>query len=724
MSNRNVLVLGALAVALFAFIVLFERESLSTGEVAGREGRILPRFARDRVTEMSLEEPATGRTITLRREPAAEEGGSPRWRLVTPLEAPADEEAVASLLGMLEYADARRRIEGISADDRVAFGFAAPRLVLRLQVGPEATVLALGGDDPTGSGVYAQIDDAPVALVVGQDVLEALSHDAEHFRSRSLFPDGLGALRAMTLTHDGVRRRLEREGGRWWLREPVSMWASDARMRDAQRALGELSATRFLTDGTLGELAPYLEIEAEPQPEEGAATASFTLRVGAPCPEGDGERVARLDEGPWVCVAEADLVPLLATVDELREMRAITAQDIDAESIVVEARGARLELEDGPEGWKATRVIGGDSSESAVDPDALSEWLRALRGLRAESTRPADAAGLRAAGLSAPVVTLRIDAVDDGHDETLQLGPARGGHVWARRDEEPVLLDLPASALAVADVGPAHFRARRILDVAAEQVASVEIDRNGRSERVERAEVGFHLVRPVEAPADRNVTRDLVSRLAQLETGSWVGEAPDPRQGLAQPRVRVRFTLDPEEEGGAPREHELKIGAPTDGGAYAQLDADPAVFVLPTPVLELVESSLASRELLTTDVLHLEGVRIEAGATRVELVHDGADFRTTAGPADPQRTRELTARLASLRATRVLDVDPAGARYGLASPRARVEIRRDAGSNPPAYTIVVGASDGEGGVYVRREDLPLVFVVPEGAVDAVLAYRP
>ena len=52
---RTTIVLGISAVLLLAFILVFERGSLSTHEREARKGRILDRFVRDRVTRIELQ---------------------------------------------------------------------------------------------------------------------------------------------------------------------------------------------------------------------------------------------------------------------------------------------------------------------------------------------------------------------------------------------------------------------------------------------------------------------------------------------------------------------------------------------------------------------------------------------------------------------------------------------------------------------------------------------
>src|SRR5690606_28332719 len=87
---------------------------------------------------------------------------------------------------------------------------------------------------------------------------------------------------------------------------------------------------------------------------------------------------------------------------------------------------------------------------------------------------------------------------------------------------------------------------------------------------------------------------ELAARLASLEAVRFDADSPEPRHGLGEPRAVLEIELSPEgdhghshgPEGGEHVRHRLVLGATADDGVFAQLDDDPAVFVVADALLE------------------------------------------------------------------------------------------------------------------------------------------
>ena len=120
MTRTSTTILGAIALALFAFIVLYERQTMSTAELRGARNQLLERFVRTRVDGVEIER--DGEVVaSLRRE--REEGDMlGTWRVVSPFQAAADDDAVSSMLGAVQYAAARSTLEETDAADLERFG--------------------------------------------------------------------------------------------------------------------------------------------------------------------------------------------------------------------------------------------------------------------------------------------------------------------------------------------------------------------------------------------------------------------------------------------------------------------------------------------------------------------------------------------------------------------------------------------------------------------------
>ena len=257
---------------------------------------------------------------------------------------------------------------------------------------------------------------------------------------------------------------------------------------------------------------------------------------------------------------------------------------------------------------------------------------------------------------------------------------------------------------------------------------------------------------PIEARGARTEIDELARRLASVTAERFVAATPAAEHGLADPRFVVRVHFEgalpsdeeedlfddghdhdhgqeaPEGEDPGPRTHELRVGAATDGGAFAQLGDDDAVFVLPASVVEAVEAPLVSRNLLASDVDFIEALTIERDGQVTELSQGELSWQTQDGPADGDRVRRLLDAIEDLRALEVGPYGPAPAEHGMDTPRARVTVRRaEGGDEPLRYTLRVGAVVGEGEgarVAVRREDLDVSFLVAARTVDPLVTVDP
>ncbi|MFW6067718.1 MAG: DUF4340 domain-containing protein [Myxococcota bacterium] len=737
MSKRTTIVLAVIASGLLAFILLYERHTLSSGELAERGDRLLERFVRDKVDRLEIERGEE--RIVLIRKDEDEVDLSGAWRLVEPVEAPADEDAVESLLGSLEWANARRELSGIGAEDRERFGLAGARLRAWYTVADQRVPIVVGEQDPTEGGYYVQLDDREAAYVVGKDFVEALDREAGHFRDKALFPElEPGDAEAITLEGEAGKRSLARREERWWVTAPFEAYADRAAVDGVLDAVLGLRATRFVAEQPedaedYGLHAPAtrarVEGAAPGEDEDGAGEPwKAALSVGDPCPEGEGERYARAGDGPVVCVKEADLEPLGGAAEELRSTRLTTVGEAALARAEVVRGGATVVLEAEEDGW----TWRSGQAEGAADPGAVTEWLRTLREARAEAFEPLQQGGARQ-GLSQPQAKITL-TTDQGREVVLYLGAGVEDDVWARRGTEPFALRVAGATAAAFDPGPVRFRERALIREHEEAAKRIVVERGGVIERLERQGEGWGVTAPLAQPADRVVVRELVRHLASLKAERFVAAAPGREHGLGSPRwtVTVRFEgAAPGDDAGdeEPRERVLRIGAEAPGGAYAQLGEDSAVFVAPRAVVDAVAEPLISRDLLATGAQEVASLRIDRGRQVVELTcEDGTCSQAGGQPADRERTRRLLDRLGALRATAAVAYGPAPPAHGLNEPRARVTVNRvaDAGT-PEEYTMVIGATEGEGEdakTHVRRSDLDVGFLFPRYVADTFVEYAP
>jgi hypothetical protein len=736
MSKRTTLVLAAITAAMLAFIVVYERHTLSSGELESRRGQVLDRFVRPRVSRVELRR-GDELVVALVRDEEAEETLDTfdvgTWHLTAPVTGPADPDAIDGILRSCEALSARRTIEGISEADRRQLGLDAPRMVLTLRVADETQVVHLGADDPEAGGTYVEVVGSGRVHLVGRDFFEALDHDTDHFRSKELFEDLVPRdVQRLIWRLGDVETRLERRGDRWVATAPFEGWARRSTVNALIDALVDARVSRFVREGSDALLEPRrasLEVGLRRRGGgDGDREHVAHVVVGAPCPGGDAgspETLAvRVDEGAVVCVAREALGPLLDTAASVRETRLLVASEDQIERLELGV-GASLTLrrEDGE--W--TMAEGG--RERPADDEAVAEYLRALRAQDAESFEPATPENLAARGLERPRGRVVARRSDGDEREEIVVGMVDTVGVWVRRGDEPVIARYVGQADALLSPDALRFRSRVLVGREPDDVLRLSITRGGVEEVLSTDNGAWRIEAPLALPADRVATRDLVRALATLRAVRWIADAASSSMALETPRLRARIELrdasanehdhDHEGEGhdapALPRSIELSIGASTEGGAFARLTGEPVVFVVADEVVRALAQPLVDREILALDT---------AAATRIAVTHATRTFvlerregswMVDGRPAARDATDAFLERLRSLRARGAIGYGPAATTEATLT----IEVSSPSGDR----RLEIGPADGEW-FHARRADLPVTLQLSREVVDALAGYQP
>lgn len=734
--SRTALILGVVALGLLAFIVVFERGTVSTGERDQRRGRVLETFLRDKVVRLELQR--KGVTVVLTRKPLPEEGlDLGPFEVEAPFRAKADNDAVDSVLGGLEWVDARRTLHDVSAADLAKFGLDAPRYRVVFVVGRERGFLTVGHDTPEGGSVYVQAGDPKTAFVVGKDVIEALDHEPSHFHTKELHATAftIYGARRITLRDDTGERVVEKRGDYFWLVRPELRLASEPAVTELVTNLDGLLAQRFVTrekkPAAYGLDAPRFEavLESEtygalPKPGEKPHAERMHLRVGKPCAGHDGESYVSVDEGAVMCASDADLAKLQQSVSALRDMRLLVLDEAQVRGVRVQSAGRELVLSEQGDGWRyKVTERGRDQASGVADASAVGDWLKALRAQTAEQVTGAPAPSVGGAVGEATVVT--FERGKDKSPYRVVFGESADRLAVGRIDEPATLLFSP-QVLELVDVSTARFRKHALLDENEADFRSVVVARrDGAREVVTKDKTGAYAwTAPVQAALERTTVDEIVRLFSKLEAVRFVADAPAVAHGLASPEYKLE--VEYRAASGAPRRHVLRIGAPTDAGRHAQLDAEPAVFVVAEVLVAQLREPLVSRAALATPLEALAALRIEHAGKVVQVERSGEGFVVDGVAHDArERGQALSRAIATLRVTRVLDYGASAESDGTGRPQARVVVTTT-GPAPVTHTLRIGNSvgtDANADVYVRRSDLSLGFTLPRAAVDQLLEQR-
>ncbi|HEX2679147.1 MAG TPA: DUF4340 domain-containing protein [Polyangiales bacterium] len=728
--QRTSLILGVLAASLLAFILIFERGSVSTKEREDRKGRVLDTFVREKVTRLEIQR--KGVTTVLVRKPAPEDGlDLGPWQVDAPYKAKADSDAMEGLLGSLEWIDPKRTLHDADDKDRAKFGLDKPRYRVTFTVGSTQGGFRIGGETADGSGVYMQASDPKLIYVVGKDVVEALDHEPNDLHTKVLHESNFSIYGAERLTlHDASGEHvIEKRGDLFWLAKPEPGLASNTALSDFVSTLDSLRAQRMVATGhdnlaSYGLDAPRFEAKLDsqtygalPKPGEKRHAESLRLRVGKACAGHAAESYVIADEGPVMCAANADLDKLTQAVPALRDLHLIVFDESQVRSVRMQSGARELALNEDGDHWSyKLSESGHERASGSAEQATISDWLKALANAKADSFAPAPPSQIAQAAFGNSTITITFDRGKERSAYKLVL-TALSDHVNVSRADEALMLSFPLSVLDLVNVSTVRFRKTALLDEKEEAFRSFTLTRKGGvRETVTRNGEVFKLQGPAEIEPEHGTLTDIVRLVAKLQAVRFVADGALPQHGLAQPDYVLDFDFA--------AHHTLRIGAATEGGRFAQLDGDPQVFVAPTSLTMQLEEPLVSHAALATPFENIAEVRVEHGKDVWTIERKGDAFAMRSGsPGDASRAQDIARAIATLRAARGTSYGKPSAEEGLDRPEARVVVTLVPDKQPAQYTLSIGkptSADTNADVYVRRSDLNVGFTLPRSAVNDLL----
>lgn len=723
--GRNTIILGVIAAGLLAFILLYERDTLSSQDLDQRKNRVLPSFVRDRVTRIELLR--DGRGVTLERAPdPLQEGVMGPWRETAPMQVAADQEAVDVLVGELEWLQPRRVFEDLRPEDQARFGFDKARIEVRYTVGKQRHSLRLGGEETTGLGLYARTDDKDVAYVVGKDLFEALDHDGGHFHTKELHKGVfVFAATAIVITTPEGPARAELRDGTWWTGGSPKTVLSTTAVEEVVKGLDQLRAKRFVAAKITGpdsyglaNPAFALTVERKALPDSPPELSTpVTLRVGAVCGEHADEFYIQVEQGPIMCAAGEDLSKLRKSMEDLIERSPVPVDPSRLTEVVFRDATQTITLIHVEERWRLRQARSGKPpAEREADREAVKEWLSSLRALQFVGRgEPGGALP------GEPLATLefKTSASKEAAAFGVRVALASDGQVHVLRDGESTALQFDAAAQALLTPMAARFRSLELVGASDASLTAMTVVRGNSRERVERVAGSWKLTQPIQGDADPVVMSEVSHVLSGLSAVRFVADDPGPEHGLVSPQARVTFSI-------GETERVLLLGAATDGGLFAQLKGDPAVFLVPTRVLETAAQGFLAKTVLAIPSATIESVRFEQAAGVREIRRVGERFESEG--VNDAVVAAMIERLARLRVESFVHFGPAPIAEELERPRLSITVTSSQPSQggEPVKLLFGGSAGSEAKpeVYVRHSGFDATFTVTAAELERLNAWSP
>lgn len=306
-----------------SFLSVLPKTSFAFGDLS------LPAVQPERVDELTI----TRGNQTIVLQPDAESKAPNQWRMVAPVKARADAQAVATALATLTNLRAVEFVaEEVGPDNGARFGLNAPELEIRWRYGasktdgkPEITTLRIGGPDTDEPGArYASMSGLAVVFTLDETALQpfvAEFHDPVVLR----FPVETARRLILRAPHRklGFTRREDPTGAPTdWTPDPgASTQGIDlSRFDDLVKALSQLRTARFAQyegpiPASVGLAEPRLIVEVEFDGDRLARAVRLGASAGegwiyATLGDGDNGAVFLMPAAAWeAMIPQADQSP-------------------------------------------------------------------------------------------------------------------------------------------------------------------------------------------------------------------------------------------------------------------------------------------------------------------------------------------------------------------------------------------------------------------------------
>ncbi len=489
MRTKVTLVLLLLNVALFFFIFKFERVWRTESAMQEARRRVLGSETSNIRTLSVSSATAGGPAFTVVRNRGI-------WTLTQPLDWPANQEAVTSIVRSLQFLENETSFSvadlAKNGQTLADFGLDNPRITVSFtfedsaapgaQKAGGSTLLRIGDTTKDGNRTYVLSPDGSRVHVVGRQLISSVSLPLEQLRADTILTIPVVEAQALTVQTSARVRIARRDGGRWIFDTIVNARAGKTAMEVAIKDLGSLTAASFPStppaalpsasptlrvtiDGNgrsetlfLGEPVKADAVAAGTQPAGQARTAPATTYYGQ-LMNGNSVRAPVFT----VAVPNGLLERLRNAQNDLRERRILDFDPVSVTSITLSAPNQGLpsitlqrldpNAQDSP--WQLVRPLGGASDTQTVAAEgsavrALLDRLALLSAARFEADAPSNAQ-MESWGFNRPEreISLALTSTPGGANRpvVLQLGTGTDGSVYARTGSPN---DLGPSVYAVA----------------------------------------------------------------------------------------------------------------------------------------------------------------------------------------------------------------------------------------------------------------------------------
>lgn len=408
---------------------VFERADANLNSL---RNRVLLDFLPEAATRVEIK--VADRLLELAKA-AARTNTEPRWSIVKPFPARADQQKVADLLGEISGLRVQDFVSE-TAKDAHQYRLDEPRIALTVWIGERSQTLLLGGS-PTNdaSRVYAKLKNADPIYTVSAESAKKFDLQVNDLRDTHVLSFRESDVHRIELSRKNETVLLTRTGVLWNVSGPLPVPAEDAVVHDLLRRLNELTTTQFVAD-VATDLAPY---------GLGAPSLSITLwgegtnvvtglLVGAPDPQSDSRFLKRTDE-PFIYGVSSNAIAWIPTSRLAYRARRVAELKVDdMTKLTVEKATGKIVVERAADRkWKLVAP-----AQGVLHPDRLRPVLDLLAFLRAEEIVRENLENLPQYGLDKPTHRFVVETGVKAY--LLQIGAAKDATATFASWSDPALV--------------------------------------------------------------------------------------------------------------------------------------------------------------------------------------------------------------------------------------------------------------------------------------------
>ena len=424
--KANPLLVAAILLALLGGAVWYTRENPPEDDDARPT---VVDVEQDEIREVSLLRKGED-AITLVR------GEDDEWKFGGDATVSADQSAVGQLVSSLASLNAERVVSETVVDWE-PYELDEPELAVSYKLAEGGGAVQFGRDTPTGSGVFARLEDDPRLFTLYSYNKTSFEKSRFDLRDKRLLDLDDASISSVTVAAGGRNMQFERADGDWSIVSPSRFRADDFTVTDLVRAVRTAEMTEVLSDS--GESAEY---------SFRTPLATVSVTDGS----GDHELVLAKDGDTYFArssthsgvygVSSTLAESFDKPIEDFRNKKLFDFGFADPSHVEVQAGDKTASIARVDDGW----LLESDGNRQ-LDGEQVQTLLDRLRNLTATEFPSDDASRQNAFGLGSPAITAAVTPSDaDDSSETVVVSKTDQTLVYAARVGEPSTYRVEQSA--------------------------------------------------------------------------------------------------------------------------------------------------------------------------------------------------------------------------------------------------------------------------------------